>query len=597
VKLAPCRSFRTPGGAEPGFGSIFRFALFALLIFLPAFGAWSQPDPQTPSSSTSSPLKMADPSTFPAARSEREGIEKAILKGDPNSLDAADSLIAASRQLPPSELATLKATVTAFRQALYPRNEASSLASLALPSLAGRPVSALLAEVLACLPLFGPDPAAYADAAIQAASRIEAAGANSVLPCLFRGRCSETLGDRENASTQYRNALDAFPKVWPAALGLARCEYSLGHFAQAAAVVDAFDPEALSLPPALSLGARILHANDRLSEAYVMATRALASLPHDAAASLIRAQFLAESGEYSIALGILAELPKPESTTRLYFELRALVDQGMKDIDAMLSWARRGLDAFPDDPGLLVLASRALFSGSESEFPQAEEYARRALDVLGLASSSAGSANPNTPSPIDSPLEIARRAKAGREASRLLIIASTSGSNWNDALSYMDLAGKQVVDRKTQASILRNAGRIQDALVYTQAWYKEEPSSEDALEAYLRVLLGAGKGDEAGTLASSIPNQGISSHLASYLLYLKGRMARVDDEALLFFRDALFEQADNIDALVALAELHLRLNEPERASFYYKQATMLGTSETDLAGRLAVLGASLGTRK
>ena len=74
-------------------------------------------------------------------------------------------------------------------------------------------------------------------------------------------------------------------------------------------------------------------------------------------------------------------------------------------------------------------------------------------------------------------------------------------------------------------------------------------------------------------------------------------MARVDDEALLFFRDALFEQADNIDALVALAELHLRLNEPERATFYYKQATMLGTSETDLAGRLAVLGASLGTRK
>ncbi len=623
---------------------VFAFVLLPLLVLAGADTVWSQSDP-----TFATPLKMADPSTFPAARSEREGIEKAILRGDPASLDAADLLISKSRQLSVSELGALKAVAAAFREAIYPDTVLAGLGSgvegsgklpsetgsiLAAPGglsvsvssapngvgIPGSPLQAasaykvlspLLSATLACLPLFGSDATMYSGMALEAAANLDAAGMVSVLPGLFRGKVAEIRADYRGASEQYRAALAAFPNAWPAALGLARCELSLSHYPEAAAVIDALDPETDTIPQVLSLGAMVLHANGRLSEAFVQATRFLEFLPGDPTSRLIRAHYLAESGEYQIALGILANLPKPESSSRLYFELRSLVAQGMKNLEEMLSWARKGLDAYPDDPGLLVLAAKALFSGPESGFSQAESYARRALSVLGVANPTSGPED--TPSRdltgplleaaglkvtrVPSPLEEARLAKAGREASRLLIVASTLGNNWNDAFSYMDLAGQLSVDRKTQASILRNTGRIQDALAYSQAWYKEESGSEDALEAYLRALLISGKSEEAGNLVSSLPAAGTSSRLGSYLLYLKGRMALSEDEALRCYRAALFEQADDVDALVALSEIHLRLNEPERASFYFSQAALLGTNETELSLRISALRTAMGAAK
>ena len=84
-----------------------------------------------------------------------------------------------------------------------------------------------------------------------------------------------------------------------------------------------------------------------------------------------------------------------------------------------------------------------------------------------------------------------------------------------------------------------------------------------------------------------------SKEMRSYLYYLQGSISADSDSAIDYYRKALMERADNIEAMAALAKAYADKNDKTKALFYIKQARVVGIEDQQIEAQLNALEVAL----
>ena len=596
----------TPAPVAPSIGG----AASAPSIAAAASGPAGSTASGSSASNVGTALKTADPSTLARGHEERDEIETSIVFGSPSSLAKARDLSSKATAIGSEDAAALIALAQGVSSLAYPVASdspapAPAKGSAALsgtaqgllrilgeasagkspdvpPEAAGSP----LGELIPALALFSSDSSDTSRRAFDALDRFARLGVPSIMPSILRGIDAERRGDWQGALGLYRSALAIAPDAWSATLGSARALMALRRSSDALALLTPLAQAHSGLLAFDRAYALALYANGRYSDADPYVSRVLTRDPQDSKILLIRARLLIRAKAFQQALPILDAYGTVDPSDRLYLLLRCLESEALRARDEAIMWARRGLATYVDDPELLVAASRLLFSGPAFGREEARTLALRVCDLV----------VPGSPAPPDTDSEtgavlLAARQAAAVEASRLLALDAAARFKWADAATYLARAGTAFDDKALAARILRKSGNTRASLDFASAWYRDEPHSDAAAEAYVRAL--ADSGDEKGTqeaIARILP--GASSPSFRSILYLvQSRLQKTDDAALTLLHAALVENADNPEALAAVSDIQFRRKDYAKARFYLKQAIATDPGDPDLEARQQQLDA------
>ena len=558
-------------------------------------------------------LKTADPADLSRGREEREAIEASIVFGSPSSLAHSRELASRASALKAEDAAALASIARGVAALVYPEASpvsssdfsaaaaklvdpaAASAASGAaqgllhalgdvssgrFPGVSAENAGTSLGELIPALIVFTLDSSDSYRKAFDALDRFARLGVPSILPSLIRGIDAERHGDWQGALGLYRSALAIAPDAWTATLGSGRAFLALRRSADALSALESLVKAHSGLPSFDRSYALALYANGRYAEAEPYVARVLTRNPQDSQLVIVRARFLIRAKSYQQALPLLDAYGTVDPASRLYLLLRSLESEGLRSREEALKWARRGLAAYPDDPELLAIAARLLFAGPAFGHEEGRSLAARVCSLV----------VPGTSAPADSDSEtgaviLASRNAAAVETSCLLARDAASRFKWSDAAAYLARAGSAFDDKATAALILRKSGSFSAALEYASSWYRAEPRSEAATEAYVRAL--ADSGDEKAaqeTIARVLPGAS-SPPLRSVLYCVQSRLQKSDEAALSLLRAALVEDADNAEALAAVSDIQLRRKDYPKARFYLKQAMAIDPGDPELEAR------------
>jgi len=560
---------------------------------------------------TGTALKTADPAVLARNREEREAIEASIVFGSPSSLAKAREFASQATAIKPEDAAVLDAIARgiaslAYPEAADPSRPASSPAAAVFsgagqvllkaldeaaaghfPTVPAESAGSPLGELIPALVLFATDSSDSTRLAFEALDRFARLAVPSIMPSIIRGVDAERRGDWQGALGLYRSALAIAPDAWSAALGAGRAFLALRRSADALAILSPLAQAHSGLPAFDRFFGLALNANGRYQESDPYVARVLTRDPQDSKFILIRARLLVRAKAYQQALPLLDAYGTVDPTNRLYLLLRCLESEGLRARDEALKWARRGLAAYNDDPELLVAASRILFSGPAFGREEARTLAVRVCDMV-----VSGAAAPAESDFEAGAVILAARNAASVEASRLLALDASVRFKWADAFTYLSRAGTSFEDKALAARILRKSGNVRLALDFASEWYRGEPRSEGATEAYLRALVDSGDEKLAQeTIARLLPGT-LSTSLRSLLYYLQSRLQKSDEAALSLLRAALVENADNPEALAAVSDIQLRRKDFAKARFYLKQAIATDPGNPELEERQRQLDAA-----
>lgn len=474
-----------------------------------------------------------------------------------------------------------------------------------------------LNEILPALAIFRSDDQEVARSALGYAQRFMALpDQQSVIPGLAQARFECLSGQPANAYYTYQNLLDSYPDLWPARLQLGVISLELSRPINALTFLRPLVNIRTNDPAFIKPYSIALYRNGKLAEAEPFMRNALHYYPGADDLGLMLAHILMDRNDYQAAQPLIDAYGKKHPSDRLYLYLKTQLSKHQGRYDDTLRWARKALQAYPGDPEIMILLAGVLFQGPESGHKEATLLCESALTFLAGAP-----ATDATGLPLYNPLQIAMRQEAETLAERYLLMSAYNRQDWYAAADLLDKSARAGLDKEVVATILRKSGRYAEALDFSNEWYSENPDSEPAIEAYLRSLAASISGTglaSAGKPVSDIStgylgNLGLtmnaqpvlvglvinllsgsaSKEMRSYLYYLQGSISADSDSAIDYYRKALMERADNIEAMAALAKAYADKNDKTKALFYIKQARVVGIEDQQIEAQLNALEVAL----
>ncbi len=541
------------------------------------------------------------------AQSERKAISEAIAFGSPTSLTRAFELIRNVTGLDRSEAILLAWVGARVATIVYPLRSPSfvpqdlqspgdipsgAIARMVSEALSGR-VPALppenagdpLAEILPALSVFRSDSHDTARLALAALDRFEHLGAKSVLPAMIRGLDAERRKAWTESLAFYLVSVDAASDAWPSVIGATKDYLALGKPAEALELISRTPEDIQNDSDFNKIRAEALYENGVFDKADPLVAGALRNDPLDSKLILMRAHLLVRAKQYQQALPLLDAFATVDLNDRTYVLLRALSSEGLRNRDEALRWSRKGMEAFPGDPEFLTLTARVLFGqqGLSAEakaaaLSEGRELARSAFDLT-----AAGATVPE----LLSPLRLGGWKGAGGEAARLLLEESALRFDWISASRYVERAhdAPGFSNEALVCLVLRRSGEWGRALDHASEWYRLNPSSEAAADAYLRGLIGSGNTKAAEDLLPRLLLQPGTTAGRSSLHYTQSLLSKTEESALASLRTALVENADNVDALLAMYDIWFRRQDWQKSRFYLKQALALAPADPEIIRR------------
>lgn len=605
-------------------------------------------------------LTMVDPEMLSKTLNSKTEIERCVILATPDSLARAKDGLAQSKVISEDDRKALSEIARGISSLLYPRgpngapkaaktvgngngngNDAaqrffvdpslktiSPAYAICLTQLVeasqGRIFDApkgsddtFLTAILPALAIFATSEKNVADAALAYAERFAKSGTYpTAIVGLVRARSAEKAGDLVKAYYDYQAVADAYPDVWIAKLRLGIVALALDMPVRALGFLEPLAAAGANDLAVLAPYATALYRNGKLAEAEPVVTKCLVSDPESPPFLSMAAHILIDRNDFAAAQPILEILGRKVPADKFYLSLRALLAKGQGRSDEAIKYARKALQASPDDPMAMVLLAGILFDAAGADRAEAAALcvdAQKRFAAEKAAQKPAGA-------PMPSPLAKAMRDEAEAQASRCLLQDAYDRQDWFAAATMLDAAPAASLNKSVVATILRKSGREKEAVDFATEWYRGAPGSEDAAEAYLRSLAAASVASAGQPVASDIGSGllgqlnaakagsalpagkpalvGIvlqllsgscSDSLRSYLYYLNGTLLADDNAAIDSFRTALLARADNVEAIVALAKAYDRKGDAQKALFFVRQAKAIGVVDAELAADLKSL--------
>ena len=573
--------------------------------------------------------------------SESSELEALIMKATPQSIAQAQAQIAASPYLSDPDKAVLDVIARGISLAVYgPKNVRIEVPSGAqgatteyitclaglidalsgnIPRVFQNSTYSTMSEFVTSLAFFRTSKNETREQALAAVLRFEALGGTSVVPMLIRGQMALESQQYDEAAKQFQKALELDPQCQKTACSLARSLLALKKPEDAKKALDPIVAQAGLSAEFKALYGMSLYSLNNVLDAEPWLAGALKDEPSRVDVLVPLAAAAMQRRDYPAAARYLESASKTASQDLTWLVLKsqyALEYARQSDAER---FARSAVRLFPKDPvaiAQLILVLQE--SDDQTRHMEAVDLANVVLDLT------------KGHNAYSTPLEQAQRTWARNVGFQFLVSESYRRQDWLSAANYLQQAGSAALDKEMVATILRKSGDVQAAVQFSSSWYAQEPTSEKAVEAYLRSLaMATGGGLASAAPASDAPtglgialsalgvNQGgstnsamldmvvkfiaapFSKELKSFLYYMSASLQNDEDIAIDQLKNALVERADNVEALVSLASIYLnRYNRQsdksdtinrDKALRYLTQAKSLNPTDNELRARISEL--------
>lgn len=589
---------------------------------------------------------------------ETSNIESLIIMATPKSLAAARAEIDTAPYLSSPDRAALMAITRGVWAILYGPKDARAeisaeaqgattkylacLAGLVDASMGKNPrvlenfTCSAMTELVLSLPFFRSTSNEVRNSALTAVTTFKSFGQESAVPLLIEGQLAFETKNFSESAASYARALAMDPQSQKAACGLAKATMEMNQLLEAQKalepILSSAQTNANPVDPRSSSDLTIdfketyglsLYSNNYVVDAEPWLSMVASADPTRTAVLIPLAQAAILSRNYAEAWKYLDRASKIGSRDRTWLVLKsqyALENSRQSDAER---FARSAVQYYPKDPvaiASLILALQK--SRDDARHLEALNLANVVLEMVGVED------------PSLTPLECARRAQSKNVALQYLIRENSARQNWSDAAKYLQIASDVPLDNAMVSTILRKSGNTVAAIQFATNWYMQDPTSEQAIEAYLRSLAmatggllasaqrtsdvpaGLGLALSAAGFGASTGNSSevlnlvltfiaapFSKELKSFLYYMSASLQKDKSNAIEQLKDSLAERADNVEALVSLSSLYLERYQSQidksdttnrdKALRYLTQAKSLNPTDKDILATIAQLEARL----
>ena len=382
----------------------------------------------------------------------------------------------------------------------------------------------------------------------------------SVLPLYLRGFISERNGRYDDALNDYSRALDLDPSTYPAEIGTARIYTKTGRSDAAVAVMDMLAAQYPFSDEILLTAAEARFLINDYNGALDYSSELLRINPDNPEVLILRARIFLQQENLQQARRLIEVLERSDYKSVMFYLVKSGVEKAGGDNLSALNTLEEARAKYPDEKEIEEAYGAVLMlTGRKDE-------AREILTGEGSSE--------NT----------------GSEGLIVLIDDAIDIEDWNAASDYAQKLS--ATDKSLKAGIAvwkawYAQGDYRKAETAAADLYERYPDSSDSAIIYIRTLTVMNRRLQAERLLDQRIPVEKDSEKRSVLYFLKSLTDLSEEEKLQSLRSALFENLQNIEALVAISDLYLEMGDIRKAYQYIKQAAALEPDNTEIRRKLA----------
>jgi len=384
----------------------------------------------------------------------------------------------------------------------------------------------------------------------------------SFFPIFIQSFISEKQKIYEDALKGYMEALKLDPLSYPAELGIIRILIINSEYNEALSHIDNVLKQYSGQLEVQNLYVDALIGNNQLEKASKLVTSYLALKPDNMELTLRYADILQRKGKNIQASHLMQALDSLMGDTPYSLYIKASIIVNNKNYSSAASFLKASLDKFPDNIKLRNLyGSVLLFTGNNDA---GRAYFEDSFKI-----------NPNSLGSL-----------------RLLIEESISSEDWKRAEEYVRrllLNDKSETSLRYAVGIYKNLGENNKAFNYNEEILQSEHVLHKDYLVSIKLLLQEGKNLQALKKIDSWLATSKSAEDKSYFYYLKSLAVTDPGEKLNSLRQSLFENLQNLDAILAISDVYYELNDKRNSYRYLKQALFLSHDDDKIKDKIRKL--------
>jgi len=392
------------------------------------------------------------------------------------------------------------------------------------------------------------DSEAVQDRSMEIIETIYTSESNSFLPLYIRSFLYEKQKLYKKAFSGYLESLKIDPLSYCSELGVIRILIRNNEYKEALSHLENVQDKYGQYEELIYLTADALIGNNELEKAFNIVSEALSKSPDNMVLTLKYADILQKKGENTRALHLINTIESSAGVTLASISIRSEILVNTKKYNESLHLLDKALQKYPDDPKLRELYGRILLlTGKDLE---GRAFLENSLEL-----------NPDNLGSI-----------------RLLTEEAILVKSWERASEYVEkLLKKEFKDEylRYAVEIYHNLGNNKKAAEYNlQIINIGQPLHSDyyiAVDMYIKE----GKIQTAINLLDEWIKLSTNSVDRSYFYFLKSLVSSDPKVRLDILRQALFENLQNLDAIIAISDTYYELGEKRNSYRYLKQALIL----------------------
>ncbi|MFP4619168.1 MAG: tetratricopeptide repeat protein [Spirochaetaceae bacterium] len=305
----------------------------------------------------------------------------------------------------------------------------------------------------------------------------------------------------------------------------------------------------------------------RYERADTLLSEAISRYSDDGDLLLYRAVLLERMGEVEKAMRLANALEKEGGESAETLLVRGRVALREERFEKAEEVAEQGISEYPENYEFTLLLSNFLVDAGRGE---------EAYTVL----SEKWNESPDNMELLSSLLDVSIRIEKWEEGEEYL-------------KRLLEYSGEEYSTLRTAVRFYRGEGELKKALEYSEKIVELFPDRRQAVDLYLELLVAAGEKERLLEYADTGISESDSSEVRSLLYYYQSEVQENIDERIESLQSALFENMQNIRALIRISELYSERGETAKAARYLRQAVAARPEDRELRDRLRSLESRL----